>query len=168
MPVPSSSTTTTTTPPPMTTVAEALAQTVGRLGEKLVLRRAVAVRVRGGHVAGYVHAGTAVGAATVGRLGVLLAARTAGETDEAAPVLRQVAQQIAGGGPSRLDGEDGLLAQPFLFDPSVTVRAALARAGAASPPHLLSFVRYERGEGLEKRTVDFAADVGAQLRRGPP
>lgn len=51
-----------------------------------------------------------------------------------------------------------LLEQQFVKDPDLTVGALLKKAGA----DVVSFVRYEVGEGIEKEVVDFAEEVAAQ------
>jgi len=51
-----------------------------------------------------------------------------------------------------------LLEQAFVKDPDLTVSALLKKAGA----DIVSFVRYEVGEGIEKEVVDFAEEVAAQ------
>lgn len=51
-----------------------------------------------------------------------------------------------------------LVEQPFVKDPDTKVGALLKNAGA----EVLSFVRYEVGEGIEKEEVDFAEEVAAQ------
>jgi len=53
--------------------------------------------------------------------------------------------------------EVSLLDQPFVKDPEITVGALLKKAGA----DVVSFVRYEVGEGIEKEEVDFASEVAA-------
>lgn len=49
--------------------------------------------------------------------------------------------------------------QEFDFEPTITVGQLLASKGIK----LLSFARYEVGEGLEKKTVDFATEVAQQM-----
>lgn len=56
--------------------------------------------------------------------------------------------------------EISLVEQQFVKDPEVTVAALLKKAGA----DVISFVRYEVGEGIEKEVVDFAEEVAAQAR----
>jgi len=56
-------------------------------------------------------------------------------------------------------GEITLLGQAFVKDPDTTVGKLIA--GKAK---VLSFTRYEVGEGIEKKTVDFAEEVKAQAR----
>ena len=55
--------------------------------------------------------------------------------------------------------EVSLLEQSFVKNPDSTIRALLNEAGA----DVVSFVRYELGEGIEKEEVDFATEVAAQL-----
>ena len=52
-----------------------------------------------------------------------------------------------------------LLGQPFVKDPDKTVAALLSDAGAS----VLCFVRYEVGEGIEKKQENFAEEVMAQI-----
>ena len=54
--------------------------------------------------------------------------------------------------------EISLTEQSFVKDPDVTV-GALAKKGGAE---IVSFTRFEVGEGIEKEVVDFAAEVAAQ------
>jgi len=53
--------------------------------------------------------------------------------------------------------EVSLLDQPFVKDGEITVAALLKKAGA----DVVSFIRYEVGEGIEKEVVDFASEVAA-------
>ena len=55
-----------------------------------------------------------------------------------------------------------LLGQPFVKDPDSTVEKLLKGAGAT----VLRFARYEVGEGIEKASSDFAAEVMAQIKGG--
>ena len=52
-----------------------------------------------------------------------------------------------------------LMGQPFVKDPDQKVSKLLANAGA----EVNSFIRYEVGEGIEKKVEDFAAEVASQL-----
>jgi elongation factor Ts len=56
--------------------------------------------------------------------------------------------------------EVSLLEQPFVKDPDVKVKGLLKEAGA----DVVTFVRFEVGEGIEKKEEDFAAEVAAQLK----
>jgi elongation factor Ts len=53
--------------------------------------------------------------------------------------------------------EVSLLDQPFVKDGEITVATLLKKAGA----DVVSFIRYEVGEGIEKEEVDFAQEVAA-------
>ncbi len=62
----------------------------------------------------------------------------------------------------RLDkflAEVTLMGQPFVKDPDQKVSKLLASAGAS----VNGFIRYEVGEGIEKKVEDFAAEVASQL-----
>ena len=62
----------------------------------------------------------------------------------------------------RLDkflAEVTLMGQPFVKDPDQKVSKLLANVGA----EVNSFIRYEVGEGIEKKVEDFAAEVASQL-----
>lgn len=52
-----------------------------------------------------------------------------------------------------------LLEQPFVKDPDTTIGALLKQSDA----DVISFLRFEVGEGIEKEEEDFAAEVAAQL-----
>jgi elongation factor Ts len=56
-----------------------------------------------------------------------------------------------------------LLKQAFVFDPDVTVEAAVkaAEKDAGAPIELTGFIRMVLGEGVEKKEEDFAAEVAA-------
>lgn len=56
--------------------------------------------------------------------------------------------------------EVSLLGQPFVKDTSITVDALVNKAGA----RVNRFVRFEVGEGIEKKEDDFVAEVMAQAR----
>jgi elongation factor Ts len=52
-----------------------------------------------------------------------------------------------------------LIDQPFIHDPSKTVAQAVGGA-----EHIAAFVRFALGEGIEKETSDFAAEVAAAAK----
>jgi len=58
--------------------------------------------------------------------------------------------------------ENTLVGQPFVKNPDQTVGELLATHGAA----VLTMQRFEVGEGLEKRSDDFVAEVMAQAQGG--
>ncbi|MHB8533872.1 MAG: translation elongation factor Ts [Sulfuricaulis sp.] len=53
-----------------------------------------------------------------------------------------------------------LLGQPFVKDPDMTVEKLLKSKGAGVP----RFIRYEVGEGMEKKSEDFASEVMATVK----
>ncbi len=60
-----------------------------------------------------------------------------------------------------------LLEQPFVKDPDVTIQELLTAKVAKIGENISvrRFVRFERGEGIEKRQDDFAAEVMAQIKQ---
>ena len=54
-----------------------------------------------------------------------------------------------------------LLGQPFVKDPDVSIGKLLESAGAA----VMEFLRYEVGEGIEKKQENFAEEVMAQIKQ---
>ena len=71
----------------------------------------------------------------------------------------EIIEKMIGGRIKKFLAENSLLEQAFVKDPDQTVGKLVAAAGA----EVLSFVRYEVGEGIEVEEVDFAAEVAAQL-----
>ena len=59
----------------------------------------------------------------------------------------------------KFTGEISLTGQPFVKDPSMLVADLLKSKGA----EVINFVRFEVGEGIEKKEEDFAAEVAAQM-----
>jgi elongation factor Ts len=56
-----------------------------------------------------------------------------------------------------------LVEQAFVKDPDMTVSALVQKQGGGAK--LVKFVRYHLGEGIEKKEVDFASEVAAQLKQ---
>ena len=71
-----------------------------------------------------------------------------------------VLEKILEGKINKYFAEMTLEAQPFLKDDSKTVGQLLSEKGAK----VLRFVRYQVGEGIEKRKDDFAAEVMSQTK----
>jgi elongation factor Ts len=71
----------------------------------------------------------------------------------------EIIEKMIGGRIKKFLSENSLLEQAFVKDPDTTVGKLVAGAGA----EVVSFIRYEVGEGIEKEEVDFAAEVAAQL-----
>jgi elongation factor Ts len=60
-----------------------------------------------------------------------------------------------------------LLKQAFVINPDLTVEAALkaAEKDIGAPAKITGFVRFALGEGIEKETSDFAAEVAAAAKK---
>ncbi|KAJ2457038.1 Elongation factor Ts, mitochondrial [Coemansia sp. RSA 2424] len=174
------------------TVADTVNETIGRLGENIVLRRAATMGSPDASdsivVSGYVHGGVAGShGAMAGKIGGLVAIKSAVRSDEHRRTLSQLAgrlaQQVVGYSPRFITvdewqaasaaGIDGigepevtvLEAQQFLFGGG-TIAEVLAKVakGVDAPVEVASFVRFERGEGIEKPArPDFAEEVRQQL-----
>jgi elongation factor Ts len=93
------------------TVAEALADTISKVGENMTLRRAALLSVGRGVVASYVHSSVSDG---LGRIGVLVALESTGDADELKRFGRMVAMHVAAANPQALD--------PAGLDPEVVRR----------------------------------------------
>jgi elongation factor Ts len=75
----------------------------------------------------------------------------------------QVIEKMLEGRLRKFFEESVLLKQAFVMNPEQTVEAAAAEAAkaAGAPVSVKAFVRFAVGEGVEKRTDDFAAEVAA-------
>src|SRR5579862_6578742 len=82
------------------TVAEALADTIAKVGENMTLRRAAALSVEKGAVASYIHGAVSDG---LGRIGVLVALESTGDADELKRFGRMLAMHVAAANPQALD-----------------------------------------------------------------
>jgi elongation factor Ts len=169
-------------------IAERIRDMVMRVGEKVTLRRFQVVESTGGRVGAYVHSGrigVLVGLAgadeSVGRdIAMHIAASgplAIGEADMPAGILAKereilLAQVADSGKPPEIQekmitgrmkkylGEVTLLGQAFVKDPDQTVEKYLEGAGAS----VKEFSRFEVGEGIDKRTENFAEEVMAQVQ----
>ncbi|CAB0149811.1 Elongation factor Ts [Pseudidiomarina piscicola] len=72
---------------------------------------------------------------------------------------QEIAEKMVEGRMRKFTGEISLTGQAFVKDPSMTVGDLLKQKGA----DVLTFVRFEVGEGIEKKSEDFAAEVQAQM-----
>ena len=167
---------------------EARAQLVQIIGENVSVRRAVRFVSEGGAVGSYLHANDKLGALVVIRGGdAVLGKEIAMHVTAMNPMVLSAdqmpdqilrtergiyaAQALESGKPESIvqkmvDGrvrkflaESSLLDQPFVRDPDTKVGDLLEQAGA----QCLRFIRFEVGEGVEKKDEDFAAEVAAQL-----
>ena len=163
---------------------------VARIGENISVRRFAVIDSRGGRLGAYVHGmriGVVVdvegGDETVARDVAMHVAASRpvaiGESDVPEEMLgreREILEaQVADSGKpleireKMLSGriakflkEVTLLGQPFVRDPDRPVGEYLRASGAK----VLRFERFEVGEGIEKKTGNFAEEVMAQARGG--
>ena len=80
----------------------------------------------------------------------------------------QVKEKIAAGKMNKFFEENCLLQQAFFKDGSVTVEQYMYSAATAlgGSVKFVDAVRFEKGEGIEKKQEDFAAEVAAQMNAG--
>jgi len=93
------------------TVADAIAESIAKIGENMTLRRAASLAVGTGVIASYAHASVAEG---LGKIGVLVALESTGKKDELAAIGRNVAMHVAASNPQAID--------PSGLDPDVVRR----------------------------------------------
>jgi len=77
-------------------------------------------------------------------------------------ISRCIIEKMVEGRVSKFLGEITLLGQPFVKDPDTSVEKLLKGRNA----RVLRFLRYEVGEGIEKKAADFAAEVMATVKGG--
>lgn len=169
------------------TVAEARTALVAKVGENVTVRRFSRIN-SDGDIASYVHGGRIAavvaytgGNAEVGKDVAMHVSATnpmcISEADVPAAALeterRILTEQAEGSGKPAdivarmVDGrikkylaEITLVGQPFVKDPDKTVAQLLKGAGAT----VTAIVRYEVGEGIEKKVENFADEVMQQIK----
>jgi elongation factor Ts len=82
------------------TIAEAIADSVAKIGENMSLRRAAELSVGKGVIGSYVHNSVDEG---LGRIGVIVALEPAGKVDELSALGRMIAMHIAAASPQAVD-----------------------------------------------------------------
>ena len=171
------------------TLTELRQELIARIGENISVRRFEKMSLSG-HIGAYQH-GTRIGAVAELEGGDAALARDIAmhiaasrpvcvSEDQVPPDLlakeREIVQAQAGesgkppaiierivtGRIEKFLKDITLLGQPFVKEPDRTVAALLAAAGA----NVKSFLRYEVGEGIEKKTGNFAEEVLAQAGQG--
>jgi elongation factor Ts len=162
---------------------------IATIGENITLRRAAFVPRGGEHLGVYLHQGSRIGVVVdmAGGSDELardvamhvaavrpLALDEAGLDPEVLAKERDILRaQVAGSGkPADIQDkmlagrvakflkENTLLGQPFVKDADVSIARLLGSNGA----RVLGFVRFEVGEGIEKKAGNFAEEVMAQVR----
>ncbi|GGI90135.1 translation elongation factor Ts [Halopseudomonas pertucinogena] len=79
--------------------------------------------------------------------------------DKIAGKPENIVENMVKGRINKFLSESSLVEQPFVKDPEVKVGDLARKAGA----EIVSFTRFEVGEGIEREEVDFAAEVAAQV-----
>ncbi|HHK73969.1 MAG TPA: elongation factor Ts [Rhizobiales bacterium] len=185
-------------------VKDTLTDLIATIGENMNLRRASALDVNPGVVAGYIHNAVADG---LGKIGVLVALKSTGDKDKLEALARKLAMHIAATSPLALSVDDlnpadvekernilieearasgkpeniiermvegrmqkfykesVLLNQMFVMDPDRSIAKVIEDEAKAlgTPVEMTAYVRMQLGEGIEKKTEDFAAEVAATL-----
>jgi elongation factor Ts len=110
------------------TIADAVADTIAKVGENMSLRRAAELSVGKGVVASYAHNTVTDG---LGRIGVIVALESAGDTDELKTFGRMVAMHVASANPQAID--------PSGLDPAAIARekAVLADKFQGKPANVI-------------------------------
>jgi len=74
---------------------------------------------------------------------------------------KEIAEKMVEGRIRKWQEEVVLLKQPFVMNPDQTIEALIAETakGVGSPVTVKGFVRFALGEGVEKKTDDFASEV---------
>ncbi len=162
---------------------------VAKIGEKIAVRRFVTLASQGDRLGAYLHLGGRIGVlvdisggdeVVAKDLAMHVAASgpaAISEADLPAELLAKekeilLAQVSDSGKPAEIQekmvagrlkkylAEVTLLGQPFVKDPDTSVEKFLKNASAQA----LAFHRFEVGEGIEKRSENFAEEVMAQVR----
>lgn len=171
-----------------TTVAEARTQLVAKIGENINIRRLSLFTSDSGEIGEYLH-GTRIGvlvetsggSAELRRdVAMHIAAskpECVSESDVSGETLNRekdifmvqaresgkpenIIEKMVEGRIKKFLGEITLVGQPFVKDPDVKVGKLLDNNGAS----VVRFVRFEVGEGIEKKTENFAEEVMAQVQ----
>lgn len=161
---------------------------VQKIGENIGVRRSVALSADGGVVGAYVHSNNRIGVMVELKNGNSELARdiamhvaavnpqVVNPADMPADVVAKeediikaqpdmagkpdnIIEKMMQGRINKYLKENSLTEQPFVKDPDMTVGQLAKKAGA----EIVTFVRFEVGEGIEKENVDFAAEVAAQV-----
>ena len=87
----------------------------------------------------------------------------AGQTGKAADIIAKMVE----GGIRKFQQEVVLLEQAFIMDGKTKVSKVVDEAGkqVGAPVRLAGYLRFALGEGIEKKSEDFAAEVAAQLKK---
>jgi elongation factor Ts len=93
------------------TVADAIAESIAKIGENITLRRAASLEVERGAIGNYVHSSVIEG---LGKIGVIVSLESAGKTGELVRFGKMVAMHVAASNPQAID--------PSGLDPDIVRR----------------------------------------------
>ena len=135
------------------TVKDALVEKIAVIGENLNIRRFEKVAADNGVVVPYIHGG--------GRIGVLVVAQAKKENPEKP---ENIIEKMIIGRLNKELKEICLLDQVYVQDSDLTVGKYVDKVAKENGANVkvTKFVRFETGEGIEKKVDDFAAEVAAQ------
>ena len=183
-----------------------LTNLIATIGENMSLRRAASLSVSDGVVVAYTHNAVAP---DLGKIGVLVALESTGDTAKLGALAKQLAMHVAATNPQSLTvaeldqaaiereravlaekaGQQGktaeivakmvegglrkfhqevvLLEQAFVMDGKTKVSKVVDDAAkqVGGPVRIAGYLRFALGEGIEKKSEDFAAEVAAQLKK---
>jgi len=173
-----------------TTIEGQRKELMARIGENLTVRRFGKIESRDGFVGAYLHHGGRIGVLVEfseggnGDLAKDIAMHIAANrplclSDKEIPTETlekerdifmaqaassgkppEIIEKMVAGRMSKFVAEVTLLGQPFVKDPDISVQKHLAKSGAS----VVGFLRFEVGEGIEKKSGNFADEVMAQVR----
>ncbi len=170
------------------TIEERVRDMVMRIGENISVRRFQVMESAGGAVCAYVHSGRigvlvdlvggddtvgkdiAMHVAAIGPMAVAEGDLPSGVMEKEREILLaqvadsgkppEIQEKMIAGRIKKYLKEVTLLGQPFVKDPDQSVEKYLAGARAS----VSAFSRFEVGEGIDKRTENFAEEVMAQVQ----
>jgi elongation factor Ts len=109
-------------------VADAIQDSIAKIGENISLRRATSLEVNQGAVASYIHNSVGEG---LGKIGVLVALESTGKADELAQIGRELAMHVAASNPQAVE-PSGLSAEVIRREKEVLADKAKAQGKPAN------------------------------------
>ena len=153
------------------TVKEKLSSMISIIGENMNIRRFEKIHEENGLVVSYIHAG--------GKIGVLIDIETDKKSDAITEMGKNIAMQVAALRPLYTSSDEvdadyiakekeiRLLDQTYVRaeDGKQSVAQYVEEVAKANSANIKikRFIRFETGEGLEKKSEDFAAEVAKQM-----
>ena len=130
-----------------------------KIGEKIAIRRFAKYVAQNGMVESYIHMG--------GKVGVLVEIAADNVNDDVKAFKpEKIIERMVEGRIVKYYEDFCVMNQKFVKDPEKTIaqveKELSAKVGNVS---IKRFARFEMGEGLEKKSNDFAAEVEAQMKK---